>query len=46
MVAVDAPKAQAASMVVVAAPVADVTTGTAVNAAATETVATTHIAPA
>jgi hypothetical protein len=39
---VDAPKAKAASVVVVAAPVADVATAGAVNAAATETVATTQ----
>jgi hypothetical protein len=35
-------KAEADAMVVVAAPVADVTTGVAVNAAATETVATSQ----
>ncbi|MFZ0268379.1 hypothetical protein [Caulobacter sp.] len=39
---VDAPKAKAAPVVVVAAPVADVATTGAVNAAATETVATTQ----
>jgi hypothetical protein len=39
---VDAPKAKAASVVVVNAPVADVATAGAVNAAATETVATTQ----
>ena len=42
VVAVGAPTAKGASVVVIAAPVADVTTAAAVNAAATETVATTQ----